>query len=208
MKQTTYLIHKCISLATSLALVGISVGSLGCGEGGEGGPTIDSGLFGIYEITTYQHSPDQCDSPPDINPPDPYLVLYSYVPNDEPDTARLGGAFCANADTCRIVANARLAPPLGYSFLTGDDASGWLGFAVPRGGPANDQCAAEVQAHTMTSSSAGAINVITQITETTFAPTLEGNVATCPVRDALEAWDESLPCLGIFVLDATFEAGL
>lgn len=209
MKQRTTSLRKYIFVATCVALVGTGVGALGCGDdGGPAGATVDSDLFGIYQITQFQLSPTDCNAAEDATPPAPYLVLYSYNPGGDLDEAWLGGGFCEDVAGCRTVAQAGIAPPIGYSFLSGDDASGWLGFAVPTGGPAGDQCRADVQAHTMMSPSADTIHVDTKTSQVIYAPTIDGMTATCSTRDALEAWNEDLPCEAIIVLDATYETTL
>jgi len=209
MKRQTIFLMKPIFVAMCLTLIGTGVGALGCGgESGSAGATVDSELFGIYRVTQYQQSPTDCNAPEDANPPAPYVVLYSFNPEGDLEEARLGGGFCVDVAGCRLVAQAGVAPPIGYSFLTGDDASGWLGFAVPTGGPAGDQCRADVQAHSMTSPTADAIEVETKTSQVIYAPAIDGTTATCSTRDALEAWEPDLPCAAIILLDATFEAAL
>ena len=209
MKQRTICLRKSIFVAASLTLMATGVGSLGCGDdAGPAGATVDSDLFGIYQITQYRQSPTDCNAPEDATPLAPYLVLYNYNPDGDLEEARLGGGFCEDIAGCRTVAQAGIAPPIGYSFLTGDDASGWLGFAVPTGGPAGDQCRADVQAHSMMSPSADTIEVETKTSQVIYPPTIDGTTATCSTRAALEAWEPDLPCESIILLEATFEATL
>ncbi len=177
------------------------------GTGGGGGSTVDSELLGAYQITRYQGSQDGCDQVSDMPSP-PYLVLYSFRRNDNPDESLLGGTFCADVDDCQQVANDAPEPAIGYSFITGDDQSGWLGWAIASVGSLNDQCTADVQAHTLTSTSAQTINIETKTFETVFPPTIDGNTATCSSADAIAFLNEDLPCMEILVLDAIFEASL
>lgn len=200
-RQSTYLL-KALSLATCLA-----VGCVGDG----GGLTVESELLGIYRVTNYQGSTLGCEQPEDIEPAPGFVVLYSFLPNDDPDEPLLGGIFCGSVELCRQAAQDAPEPQVGYSFIQGDDAAGWRGWAISSSGAANDQCRADVQAHVLTSTSASAINIETK----TFATVFDGEQATdgsgtltCRNAAALEALRDDPPCTQILVLDATFEAGI
>ena len=203
-RSSTYL-TSALLLATSLAF--------GCGSSDGGGPSIDSQLLGVYLISGFQGNTLSCNDPTDIEPAPRRLVLYSFLPNDEMDEPRLGGAFCGTVEGCRTVAAEAIEPPLGYSFIQGNDEAGWRGWAIPSGGPENDQCRANVQAHVLTSADGAEINIETRTFETVFPgipPTDGGTQLTCRNIDALASLNDEPPppCAEILVLDATFEAGL
>jgi hypothetical protein len=199
---------KTFFFTTCLVLGCSSGGTVGCGNG-SGGPTVDSELLGVYQINTYQSDLEGCDQAADTDPPGPRLVLYSFVPNDDPDEAFLGGVFCNELEECRDVAKRAPEPVVGYAFRSGDDASGWLGFAISGAGGVNDQCSADVQEHTLSATSGNKIDIETQTVETVFPPAeTVDNTITCRNADALVAWTPDLPCKAIFLLEATFEASL
>jgi hypothetical protein len=201
---------KSLFLATCLAL--------GCGDSG-GAPTVNSQLPGVYQIDRFQitpsdeaslEDPDVCDQLSDSDPQPAFLVLYSFLPNDDLDEARLGGVFCADVDECRDVASRAPEPILGYSFRTGNDQNGWLGWGIQNSGLLNDQCKVDVQAHTLTST-ADAIDIQTKTLQTVFDPRpedVDGTEVTCRIADAIDNLDDNLPCIGAFSLQATFAAGL
>jgi len=208
-------VTRTIFFATCLAIGCTSSGVSGCGSSG-GGPTVDSQLPGVYKIDRYQVTPaDQeddpnvCDQLSDADRQPAYIVLYSFRPNDDPEEPRLGGVFCGNVDQCREVAKEAAEPVVGYSFSTGDDASGWLGWGVQSSGQAGDQCKVDVQAHTLTAPSAKTIDIQTRTVRTVFPPAeIDGTDITCRIADAIASLDEDLPCIGAFSLEATFEASL
>jgi hypothetical protein len=212
MQNTTTYLGKSIYMAAFLML-GCSGTTGGCGSS-EGGSTatVDSELLGVYEVIRYQGSEDGCDQVTDLDPAPDRLVLYGFRPNDNPDEALLGGAFCGSVDDCREVAKAAGEPTIGYSFREGSDETGWLGWAIANAGAANDQCRADVQAHVLTSTSAEAIGIETKTFETVFPPfppmPEEGSTVTCRNADALASLNPDLPCKAILVLEATREAGL
>ena len=205
----TYL-DKSIYMATFLIL-GCSGSAGGCGDSADG-PTVDSQLLGVYQIDRYQGSEDGCDQATDIDPAPDRLVLYGFLPNNNPDEALLGGTFCGSVDDCREVAKAAGEPTIGYSFRQGSDEAGWFGWAIANAGAANDQCRADVQAHVLTSTSAEAIGIETKTVETEFPPfppiPEEGSTVTCRNADAIASLNPDLPCKAILVLEATREAGL
>jgi len=205
----TYYFTKTFFFATCLVLGCSSGGTLGCGSSSSGGPAVDSDLLGVYQIDTYQGNQAGCDQPTDIDPTPQRLVLYSFVSNDSPDDAFLGGIFCSEVVDCRDAARQAPEPLIGYSFRTGDDASGWTGFAIAATGAANDQCRADVQLHTLTAASGNKIDIETRTVETVFPPVaMDGSELTCRNADALAAVTGDLPCKAIIVLNATFEASL
>ena len=201
---------KPLFLATCLAL--------GCGDS-DGGLTVDSQLPGVYKIERFQltpndeaslEDPDICDQLADSDPQPSFFVLYSFLPNDDLDEARLGGIFCADVEQCREIASGAPEPVLGYSFRTGDDTSGWLGWGVQDSGLLNDQCKVDVQAHTLTSAAA-TIDIETRTLRTVYDPRpddIDGEEITCRIVDAIDNLDDNLPCIGAFSLQATFEAPL
>ena len=183
--------------------------ALGCGDDA-GGPTIDSTLLGVYQIDTYQASADSCEGLADVNSGADFLVLYPFRPNDDPEEARMGGVFCFDVADCRGVAAAAPDPVVGYSFSTGDDQSGWLGWGIQNSRLLNDQCEVDVQAHTLTSTAA-TIDIQTKTLQTVYSARpedIDGNEITCRIADAINSLNDDLPCIGAFSLQATFEAGL
>jgi len=207
MEHKTSYLGKAVYFGLFLMFGCSSSGAMGCGSSG-GGPTVDSELLGVYQIDSYRGSQDGCDQPTDIEPTPSHLVLYSYLPNNDPDDPVMGGVFCSDVDNCREAGREAPEPAIGYTFSAGNDQNGWLGWAIQSGGAANDQCRADVQVHTLTTPSGETINIDTQTFVTVFDPTLDGNTATCSNREAIRALDDSLPCTEIIILDATFVAGL
>lgn len=209
-QQSTYL-TKTIFMATCLTLGSTGSAVLGCGDSG-GGPTVDSQMLGVYEVSSYQGSPEGvpgCEQMSDLEGSPTHVVLYSFLPNDKPDEALLGGVFCSSVDDCRQRAKLAAEPTVGWSFIQGSDEAGWLGWGISRRGQLNDQCQFDVQAHVLTSTSGEAIRIETKTFETVFMPTeLDGNTATCSTRDALDKLNENPPCQAIQVLEATRAADL
>lgn len=209
MANKTNFLGKSISIGAILTL-GALGGATGCGSSSSGIPPVDSDLLGIYLIDTYQADLESCDQLIDADPPRSHLVLYSFVPNDDMDEAILAGVFCSSVEECRRAGLAAPAPIQGYSFTTGSDQSGWLGWGVQDSGLFNDQCRVDVQAHTLTST-ADTIDIDTMTLETTYDPRpedIDGNEVTCRIADAIDNLDDNLPCIGAFLLRATFEAPL
>ena len=219
MENKTSYLGRAIYMGAFLMLGCTSSGVSGCGSS-DGGPTVDSQLPGVYQIDRYQVTPTDeasqddpniCDQLSDGDPQPAFLVLYSFRPDEDLEEARLGGVFCADVDQCREVAREAQEPAVGYSFSAGDDASGWLGWGIQSTGQIADQCRVDVQAHTLTSASAKAIDIQTRTVRTVFPPRpeeVDGNNITCRVADAIAMLDDNLPCIGAFSLEATFEAGL
>lgn len=207
--QSTYL-TKTTFLAISLALGCTSGSSLGCGSSDGEAPGVDTQLLGVYQIDRYEGTgvDGGCD-PAQLTDAEgsSHFVLYSFLPNDNPDEARLGGIFCTGVTDCRQRASTGPEPRVGYSFLEGSDETQWRGFGLGKQGSMNDQCLVQVQAHTLTSSG-DTINIETRTLETTYPPTFDGNAATCTVRDAVASLSEDSPCKALLVLDATREASL
>jgi hypothetical protein len=206
MNHSTPYFTKTFFVGACLAL-GCSGGStLGCGSSGSSTPQVDSNLIGTYQVNSYEGSETDCTQPEPISPSPSYLVLYSFVPNDRPDEAWLGGIFCASLQECADVAERAPEPTIGYAFSTGDDASGWNGVAISGTGSANDQCRADVQQHALTSPSSGTVSIETRTVEVVFEPDMvEGTSATCKNSDALAALTPDLPCTAIILVDATLD---
>jgi len=201
-------------LATCLIL-GCSKGDrLGCGSGknttsDESGETALEGsatLIGVYEVTAYQQSEGTCEKLVDLSPAPSHLVLYAFEPSDGGAT-RLGGAFCAGADLCRAVAERASEPAIGYSFLSGDQASGWQGWAVTEtGSVAEQKCAATVQSHKLSSSGQDMIRIETKTVDVVFVPdSEEEGVATCSNKAAIAVASTEPSCKSRLVLAATRE---
>jgi hypothetical protein len=170
---------------------------------------IDSKLLGVYAVSHYQTSrEDTCEQLTNIPAPPRYVVLYGFKPKPDGDEMRLGGAFCEDVELCRAYAKQATEPPIGYSFISGDDASGWQGWAIIPADPLNDRCAADVQSHRLTSKEGKAIKVETKTVRTLFAPSVEGGLANCQNRDAIDAVTDDLPCKALLILEATFEGAL
>ena len=213
---TSLLRNASLFLATCLTLGCSNGGSLGCGsstksetsESGGAGPKAASGLLGVYKVDRYQGSQGGCDQLIDVSDRPGYLVLYVFQPNDGSSKARLGGAFCGDASLCRAVAAKASEPAVGYSFISGDDASGWQGWGVVGTGPVEDQCGATVQSHVLTSPTGPTIRIETTTVDAVYAPLVEEDVATCKNRDAIAAAKADLPCKSLLVLEATREGGL
>jgi hypothetical protein len=215
MQHKTSYLGKTIFFGVFLMFGCSSSGAMGCGSS-EGGPTVDSDLLGVYQIDSYQVTPaaegdpDVCDNLSDANPPNDYLALYSFRPNDDLDEARLGAVFCGSVDDCRRGAAQAPEPIQGYSFSAGNDEFGWRGWGVEESGVLNDQCRVDVQAHTLISTAA-TIDIQTRTLQTLFDPRpedIDGNNVTCRVADAISSLNDNLPCIRAFSLQATFEAGL
>jgi len=213
MQSKTSYLGRAIYIGAFMMLGCSSSGVMGCGS--SEGPKVDSELLGVYQIDRYQvtptdqDDPDVCDQLSDSDPQPTYFVLYSFRPNEDSEEARMGGLFCSDVDQCREVARQAPEPVLGYSFIAGDDASGWLGWGIQGTPPSTDQCRVDVQAHTLTSPSAKTIDIQTRTLQTVFPPfEMEGNTVTCRVADAIASLDDDLPCIAAFSLEATFDAGL
>lgn len=195
---------------TACLVLGCSGGStLGCGgDSTQTVRSVESELLGIYQISRYQGSPMSCDDVMDIEPMPQRLVLYSFLSDGSPDQPFLGGAFCSDLDECRDVARRAPEPPIGYSFRSGDDSSGWTGFAIASAGVSADQCRADVQRHSLTTNG-GNLSIETRTSESVFMPVeMEGDEITCRNGDAIAAWSADAPCKAIIVLEAEFEAQL
>lgn len=199
-----------IFLATCLAVGCTGGGSLGCGSSDDaGGATVDSELPGIYTLDQYQQSEGSCDMLMDVDPAPSRLLVYGIPSTNNPDKGVLIGRFCGSVADCQQKANEDRPSVVPYSFLQGSDAAGWQGWGIASEGAAGDQCLAEVQAHTMTSTREGAIRIDTRQVEVDYPPSDPGSVtATCTVRGAIDAIDDESPCTKVFLLEATFEAAL
>jgi hypothetical protein len=172
-------------------------------------PKVDSTLPGVYRIGRYQGSQGACDQLIDIPGAPAYLVLYSFRPVKDADEVRLGGAFCNDVDHCRGVASEAAEPAIGYSFLSGSDASGWQGWGISGTGPEDEQCGADVQSHQLTAETeTQAVLIKTKTVRTVFPPMIDGGVATCSNKDAIASVNDDLPCKALLLLKATLEAGL
>jgi hypothetical protein len=175
--------------------------------------SVDSKLLGVYKIDRYQGSQATCDQLLDVLADPGYLIVYGFRPSSSPGESRLGATFCADVDSCRALAGRGPEPVVGYSFLEGDDASGWKGWAIPASGATDDErCRADVQTHMLTSTTEKSIKIETTTVETVFDPRLadddqEGNT-TCTHRDAINATSTELPCKAYLILEATRESSL
>lgn len=204
------MIRSLTYLARILLLTTAAGLALSCGDDA-GGPTVDSTLLGIYQVDSYQGSVVGCEQPSDLDPSPAFVLLYSFLPNDDPDEPLLGGLFCSTIESCRQAAQAAPEPTIGYSFIEGNDAAGWRGWAISSSGAANDQCRADVQAHVLTSTDTNAINIETKTFQTVFDGTEASPGSTdlvCRNIDAINALRDDPPCTEILVLDATLEAGI
>lgn len=204
-------LHRALFIATCLALGCTGSGTLGCGSSdgnGKADPTVDSELPAIYQITSFRGNEDGCDQVADIPMAPTYLVLYPFFPNSAPNEARLGGTFCASVEECRGFAELAPEPSQGYSFIIGDDANGWTGFAILSNAPIGDtnQCQAEVQVHGLTG--AEAISIETRTVETTYPATVDGTTGSCLNADAIASINDDLPCQALLLVEATHEADL
>lgn len=202
-RSSTYLARiVLLTMAAGLAL--------SCG-GDAGGPTVDSQLLGIYRITSYQGSTVGCEQPSELDPAPAFVLLYSFLPNDDPDEPLLGGIFCGTVESCRQAAQAASEPRIGYSFIEGNDSAGWRGWAIASAGAENDRCRADVQAHVLTSANMNDINIETKTFQTVFdglEPMPGSTELVCRNIDAINALRDDPPCSEILALEATFEAGL
>lgn len=204
--------HRSIFLMTSLIIGCSGSGMMGCGDSSGDGVSVDSALTGVYEITSYQGSQESCDDLTEVSPSPDYLVLYAFRPNDTPERPRLGGAFCGDPDGCRALAQEAPEPTIGYSFLEGNDQAGWRGWGIESSGGLNDQCRADVQTHTLSSTSSDEIAIETRTMRTVFPPDPEsqGNQADCSNAAAITALDSEPPpaCVGALSLRGTRESSL
>jgi len=210
LKNTLFLVATCLVLGCS------NGGSLGCGsstkseasESGGAGPKAASDLLGVYKVDRYQGSQGGCDQLMDIAEASSHLVLYSFQPADGTGKARLGGAFCDDVNLCRALAQRAPEPAIGYSFIGGDDASGWTGWAVTGTGPVEQKCGAAVQSHVLTSPTKDAVRIETKTVDVVFAPVAEKDgVATCSNKHAIAVATRDLPCKSLLVLQATRDTG-
>jgi hypothetical protein len=216
MTNHAHYLSKSIFMATCLTIGCTGSGMAGCGSD-DGGVKVDSQLTGIYAIDSYRSSPldpetgepipDSCDQLSDTARFGDFLVLYSFLPEADSDDALLAGAFCADVESCKLLAEQAPPPTLGYSFVQGNDENGWVGWGISRTGAEADQCRADVQTHVLTSSGQ-AINITTSTVEIVFPPTIDGDEATCRNGDALDAITPDLPCKARLALDATRDSGL
>lgn len=217
-QRTSLLRNASLFLATCLSLGCSNGGSVGCGSStksassdsaGTGGPKLASGLLGVYKVDRYQGSQDGCDQLTDIAEASSHLVLYTFQPNDGTGKARLGGAFCGDVNLCRALAERAPEPAIGYSFIGGDDASGWTGWAVTGTSPVEQKCGAAVQSHVLTSPMKDAVRIETKTVDVVFAPVAEKDgVATCSNKHAIAAANLDRPCKSLLVLQATRDTGL
>lgn len=194
-----------VAIIAALAL------ALGCG-GESGGATVNSALLGIYEIDRYQFSSVSCEDAPEAEPLAPFVALYSFATDEDPDDPLLLGRFCGSVQGCRnAIRDFPTVLTPGYSFIDGNDASGWRGWSIANASPANDQCGAEVQAHVLTSTSANEIQIETKTFVTVFdgEPAMDGtSTLICANAAAIESLRDDPPCSGVIIVAGTFAAGL
>jgi len=216
MPHRTFNYHHVLLVLAACLAVGCSKGeALGCGGGatesasspsGESGSKGDSKLVGVYEVTQYQQSQDTCDKLVDIAAAPSYLVVYHFEPSDGGAT-RLGGAFCGEPNLCRAIGTKAAEPAIGYSFIRGDDASGWQGWAIVETGSFEGKCSATVQAHTLSALAPDTIRVETKTVDVFFEPvSQEDDVATCSNKHAIAVANDAESCKSLVVLKATREA--
>jgi len=215
--RTPLLKSASLFLATCLIFGCSNAGSSGCGsstkstsgESARGGePKLASSLLGVYKVDRYQGSQAECDQLMDVPEKPGYLVLYVFQPSDGSSEARLGGAFCDDATLCRALGEKASEPVVGYSFISGDDASGWQGWGIVGTGPVEDQCGATVQSHVLTSPTGPTIRIETTTVDAVFGPLVEDDVVTCKNSDAIDAAKADLPCKSLLVLEATRDGDL
>ena len=217
MPHQTYSNHNVLFVLVACFALGCSKGdSLGCASdakttsGDRGGNALEvpSNLTGVYKVTQYQQSEGTCDQLVDISEAPSHLVLYQFEPNDGGGT-RLGGTFCGDPNLCRAVAERASEPSVGYSFLSGDDTSGWQGWAIASTGSREGKCAANVQSHNLSPSGSDAIRIETKTVEVFFVPVAEeDDVATCSNKHAIAAASEDKGCTSLLILQATRESDL
>lgn len=212
-KRSPLFSNALLFLATCLIL-GCSKGdSPGCGSGkktasGESALQGTSTLMGVYKLTGYQQSEGTCDQLVELSSAPTHLVLYEFEPADG-GTTRLGGTFCGAADLCRAIGKRAPEPVVGYSFISGDEASGWQGWAITETSSVDDKCAATVQSHTLNPSEPDTIRIETKTVEVFFAPASEEeDVATCSNKHAIATASQEPGCESLLVLTATREADL
>ena len=230
-RRTTFFIHKALFALMCLLLGCSQGGAQGCSGGEQSAagndesapragapkeapaeaPKVASKHLGVYKVTRFQTSQDTCEQL--VEPPEQpaYVALYAFYPRSNPDEARLGGGFCGDLSSCRALGRGAPEPVVGYSFIEGDDASGWRGWAIAgSGGDDADRCHATVQAHVLTSVGAQAIKIETKSVEAAFQPAEvdDDGAATCRAKDAIDAVTEDMPCKSLLVLEATREAEL
>ena len=214
--RTSNFSHFLLLLGVCFAL-GCSKGdSPGCGSGtkttsdesGKAALEVPSTLVGVYEVIEYQQSEGTCDQLVDIAEAPSHLVLYSFEPNDG-GTTRLGGAFCGEVNSCRAVAKRAAEPTIGYSFISGDEASGWQGWAITETGTLENKCRASVQSHSLSPSESDAIQIETKTVEVFFVPVAEEEgVATCANKHAIAVALQEQGCKSRLVLAAKRKADL
>jgi len=221
MTKQAFYFSKTMFLTACFTLGCTSGGVMGCSDDGDGAlsfaPELAGAedLLGIYEIDDYQASPldevtgdpvpGECEQLNDIPKTfGDFLVLYPFEPNDAMGEALLAGTFCTDLDNCRAIADTNPEPTVGYSFVEGSEASGWLGFGNARQGPSTDQCLVDLQTHNMTASG-NMITINTETKEVVFepGPSSDGNTLVCRVGDAIAAFDPEAECKSRIFLTAT-----
>jgi hypothetical protein len=205
--QTQYL-SKTFFMAACFTIGCTGSGMAGCGsDGGSDTPTVDSDLIGVYAIDSFQAStpPASCDELSDSPTNGNFVVIYSFVPNDDRENPRLGGVFCATVEDCEDVASRAPEPTLGYSFIEGNDEAGWTGYAIVRTSQNGQMCVADVQIHDLTGQGQS-ITIGTNTVETEFEADIDGDQATCAVRDALNSITPDMPCKSRLLLEGTRNA--
>lgn len=198
------LLRRLLFVGTCLTLGCTGGGAAGCGSNGDGAAKVDSDLLGIYQVTEYRFTENGCDGELTTTDLSGRLVLYRA---DETDEALILGGFCGDVEGCRT--RAREKPPtVNYSFFTGSDAAGWQGWGIANQSMVGEMCQVDVQTHSLTSPSDGAIRIDTRQVETLFEGEIVDNQAICTAREAVESVREDSPCQVIFELVAELETGL
>jgi hypothetical protein len=159
----------------------------------------------VYKVKTYEKSEGNCDALVEILEGPEHLVLYHFEPADRTAT-RLGGVFCRTPSLCRRLAEQAAEPSIGYSFISGDEASVWRGWAILETGSLENKCAATVQSHTLSPSGNDTIQIDTKTVEVFFRPdSEEGDLATCSNKQAIAVASVEERCKERMLLVATRE---
>ncbi len=209
MENKSVYLGKSIYIAAFLMFGCSSSGVMGCG--GDGGPTVDSELLGIYRVDRYRISEGGCDQPTDVDSPPAFLALYGEPSSTDPEEVFLVGQFCGPevADCRQNVEDFPAA--INWSFFTGSDETGWQGWGISKKSNLNDQCQFDVQRHMLMSAGAQSVTIDTRTVEVEFMPSaVDGSEATCSDRVAIEtaADQDQLPCKTSFLVEATFDTRL
>ena len=113
------------SLLIRLAAVLSTVTAVACGGDDDGGSTA---LEGIYELASWTHNPDSCDSEGPAGFEESNYTHFFVKHESFFGEAFLTAVFCSEVDVCRADAADDDTIHIGnFAFDGGDDVAGWTG---------------------------------------------------------------------------------